>query len=61
MGKSRKNERSGYDDDDDHGFYESRDYNRDWRDERRERRAKKEAIDEPVEPEWYSPPKRRWN
>jgi len=61
MGKSRKNERSNYDDDDDYGVYETKDYNRDWRDERRERRAKKEAIDEPVEPEWYSPPKRRWN
>jgi len=59
MGKSRKNERSGYDDDD-YGFSETKDYNRDWRDERRERRAKKEAIDEPIETERYSHPKKRW-
>lgn len=60
MGKSRKNERSDYDDDD-YGFYETRDYNRDWRDERRERRAKKEFIDEPAEPDWYPQPKKRWH
>lgn len=51
MGKSRK-----FDPDyeDDYGFLDRKD---DWRDERKEKRAKKEAIDEePSKPIWQPRP-----
>lgn len=48
MGKSRKFNPDDYEDD--YGFTDRKE--NDWRDERKEKRAKKEAIDEQPQPAW---------
>lgn len=48
MGKSRKFNPDDYEDD--YGFTDRKE--NDWRDERKEKRAKKEAIDEQPQPVW---------
>jgi hypothetical protein len=52
MGKSRKFDPDDYEED--YGFMDRRE---DWRDERKEKRAKKEAMDvEPPKPTWSPKP-----
>lgn len=55
MGKSRKFHPDDYEDD--YGFMDRKE--NDWRDERKEKRAKKEAMDEQPQPYQWQPKQSR--